>query len=88
GLWYHVEVGIKDDGRLKLKYDSRQARIKSTMKSTSLRRLDGQANEIGEKSDKVRIDVIARKKKSTKKLTDGRRLDCRVTTTSTETRRA
>ncbi|CAI9106091.1 OLC1v1005149C1 [Oldenlandia corymbosa var. corymbosa] len=52
GVCYHIEVGIKDDGRLKPKYGWRQARIKSTMKSKESRRYDGQVNEVDKKANK------------------------------------
>ncbi|CAI9090081.1 OLC1v1024771C1 [Oldenlandia corymbosa var. corymbosa] len=63
----HIEVGIKDDGRLKPKYGSRQARIKSTMKSKESRRHDGPANEVDEKANKVCINDLVGKKQLIKR---------------------
>ncbi|CAI9094730.1 OLC1v1030517C1 [Oldenlandia corymbosa var. corymbosa] len=78
GVWYYIEVVIKNDRRLKPKYGSHQARIKSTKKSTRSRQHNGQANEIDEKVDKVRVDVLAEKRKSTKRSTRCRRVHGRA----------
>ncbi|CAI9098660.1 OLC1v1035345C1 [Oldenlandia corymbosa var. corymbosa] len=67
GIFCHIDVTIKDDGRLKPKCGSRQARTKSTMKLKESRRHDGQAKEIDEKDDKIRNYDLVKKKKSIKK---------------------
>ncbi|CAI9114896.1 OLC1v1015713C1 [Oldenlandia corymbosa var. corymbosa] len=52
GIWYHIEVDIKDDGRLKAKNGSHQAKLKSKMKLKSWCRVAGREKEVNKTVDR------------------------------------